>query len=298
MKRGFFLFFLLIFSSSALFADEVYPEITELYAADPQYAQLCFDIEAYYSAQASSGELPGFVFRRYTPTEGMTLIALSSLLSLPFETIASLNRLSSNIVFDGKTEILIPNRPALFLPERRKSDLELMVFEGHDWNEEQFVRVRSGELKELFFWLDGQSYGDLERSYFLGFLRFFPVPKGRITSDYGIRKDPFHGRESFHGGVDIAAPAGTDVICPQNGTVAFCGEGHPIYGTYIEIIHDNDVRTRYAHLSNIYVSENQFVAGGDIIAAVGSTGRATGPHLHFEFISDDTRKDPRLFLNF
>ena len=127
MKKRLSPLLLLIFFPAALFGNGTYPEITELYAADPQYAQLCFDIEAYYSAQAAGGELPGFVFRRYTPAEGMTLIALSSLLSLPFETIASLNRISSNIVFDGKTEILVPNRPALFLPERRKSDLELMV---------------------------------------------------------------------------------------------------------------------------------------------------------------------------
>lgn len=289
---------LLLFFSMTATAENRYPLISALYSNDIQYAQLSFDISEYYRAKANGTEIPGLVFRRYTPPAGYRLISLASLFSLPYETIASLNRFSSNIEFDGQTEILIPNLPFLFLPEFRSTDLELAVFQGHDWDEDKQVTVTNRNGKQKFFYLDEQSYTDIERSFFLGFFRFFPVPKGRISSNYGIRKDPFHGRDSFHGGVDIAAPAGTDVICPQSGTVTLCAENHPIYGTYIEIQHDGNVKTRYGHLSKVFVKEGAHVFGGDVIAAVGSTGRATGPHLHFEYLNNNQVKNPQLFLKF
>lgn len=292
----FLLFFLLL--SAAAGAENTYPTLYSLYPNDTQYAQLSLDISAYYRAKANGTEIPGLVFRRYTPPAGYRLIALASLLSLPYETIASLNRFSSNIEFDGRTEILIPNLPFLFLPEFRSSDLELAVFQGHEWVEKQQVTVAGSNGIQKFFYLDEQSYTDIERSFFLGFFRFFPVPKGRISSDFGLRKDPFHGRESFHGGVDIAAPVGTDVICPQSGTVTLCAENHPIYGTYIEIEHEGNIKTRYGHLSKVFVKEGARVFGGDVIAAVGSTGRSTGPHLHFEYLNNDQIKNPQLFLKF
>lgn len=287
-----------VFAALPVTAATDYPRIENLYASDTQYAQLAYDIAEYYQAKANGGEIPGLVFRRYTPPAGYRLIPLASLLSLPYETLASLNRLSSNVLFDGKTEILVPNLPFLFLPEYRSSDLELAVFQGHEWKEENRITVSHHHGTQTFFYLDEQRYSDIERSFFLGFFRFFPVPKGRISSEYGIRKDPFHGRESFHGGVDIAAPAGTDVICPQSGTVTLCETGHPLYGTYIEIEHEGNIKTRYGHLSKSYVKEGERVFGGDVIAAVGATGRATGPHLHFEYLNNNEIRNPQLFLKF
>lgn len=299
MKRGGGLVCLLLFFlSTTAAADEGYPLIAALYPNDLQYAQLSFDIGEYYRAKANGSPMPGLVFRRFKPRAGQRLIALASLLSLPYETLSSLNRLAYNAEFDGQTEILIPNLPFLFLPEQRFSDLELALFQGHDWKDESFVVINTENGKQKFYYLDEQKFTDIERSYFLGFFRFFPVPKGRISSQFGVRKDPFHGRESFHGGVDIAAPLGTDVICPQGGVVTLCVSGHPIYGTYLEIQHEGYIKTRYGHLSQIYVKEGHRVAGGEVIAAVGSTGRSTGPHLHFEYLSNDQLKNPKLFLKF
>ena len=295
-KALFFPLFLLL--SAAAGAGNRYPVIHSLYSSDIQYAQLSLDISEYYRAKAGGSEIPGLVFRRYTPPAGYRLIALASLLSLPYETLASLNRFSSNVEFDGRTEILVPNLPFLFLPEFRSTDLELAVSQGHDWDTKKQITVTGRNGRQTFFYLDGQNYTDIERSFFLGFFRFFPVPKGRISSDFGLRKDPFHGRESFHGGVDIAAPVGTDVICPQSGTVTLCAEEHPIYGTYMEIQHEGNIKTRYGHLSKIYVKEGARVFGGDVIAAVGSTGRSTGPHLHFEYLNNNQIKNPQLFLKF
>ncbi|AFY74602.1 metalloendopeptidase-like membrane protein [Synechococcus sp. PCC 7502] len=105
----------------------------------------------------------------------------------------------------------------------------------------------------------------------------YPVP---VTSGYGWRNNPVTGQWSFHSGIDLGASMGTPVLAAKNGIVEFAGwEGG--YGNFIEIIH-NSFGTRYAHLSQIYVTPGQRVVRGQEIGRVGSTGRSTGPHLHFE----------------
>ena len=100
----------------------------------------------------------------------------------------------------------------------------------------------------------------------------------------------------FHKGVDIAAPMGTDVYCAAQGKVIFAGQKSG-YGNCVIIEHGNGLATLYGHLSKILVDANQQVKIGDVIAKVGSTGRSTGPHLHYEVRKNNTPVNPKLFLN-
>jgi murein DD-endopeptidase MepM/ murein hydrolase activator NlpD len=111
----------------------------------------------------------------------------------------------------------------------------------------------------------------------------YPLPyRVPVTSGYGWRNNPVTGQYSFHSGIDLGASMGTPVLAAKTGKVEFAGwEGG--YGNFIEIIH-NSIGTRYAHLSEIYVAPGQHVLRGQQIGRVGSTGRSTGPHLHFEVI--------------
>ena len=103
----------------------------------------------------------------------------------------------------------------------------------------------------------------------------------QISSNYGMRKDPFAGKMRFHKGVDIAAPAGTPVVAALPGKVISAGnEGG--YGKTVLVEHDNGLRTRYGHLASINVRVGDKVTSEDMLGTVGSTGRATGAHLHFE----------------
>ena len=102
-----------------------------------------------------------------------------------------------------------------------------------------------------------------------------------ISSNYGMRKDPFTGKMRFHKGVDIAAPAGTPVVAALPGKVISAGhEGG--YGKTVLVEHDNGLRTRYGHLASINVRVGDSVTSEDTLGTVGSTGRSTGAHLHFE----------------
>lgn len=114
--------------------------------------------------------------------------------------------------------------------------------------------------------------------------------KGRITSAWGPR-----GKE-FHHGLDIGAKAGTPIKAAQAGTVRFAGYKNRIYGNAVEIVHDNGLVTVYAHNSKNLVKKGQRVAAGEIIAQVGSTGRTTGPHLHFEVRINNKAVDPMPYL--
>ncbi len=125
----------------------------------------------------------------------------------------------------------------------------------------------------------------------------FPV-RGTVTDRFGFRGNPFgFGITEFHKGLDIGAPHGTPVIAAAKGVVAFADwEGG--YGNVVMIEHDRaKVMTRYAHLSQFAVVANQPVAAGTVIGYVGSTGRSTGPHLHFEVRVDGSPLDPLAFYS-
>lgn len=122
-----------------------------------------------------------------------------------------------------------------------------------------------------------------------------PVTEGYISSNFGERMDPFDGEEAFHRGVDFAADAGADVLAVATGIVTWAGP-RAGYGLLVEISHGNGYVTRYGHNSRVLVKAGDTVERGQAIAAVGSTGRSTGPHVHFEVLRHGAQVNPVGFL--
>ena len=116
-----------------------------------------------------------------------------------------------------------------------------------------------------------------------------------ISSGFGYRSDPFTGEAALHSGLDFRGPMGAPIHAAANGTVTFAGSKSG-YGNCVEISHGNGMVTRYAHMSAFRARVGQSVAAGDVIGAIGSTGRSTGPHLHFEVRINDRAVNPRPFL--
>lgn len=119
--------------------------------------------------------------------------------------------------------------------------------------------------------------------------------EGRLTSNFGERHDPFTGETKNHRGVDVAAAEGTPIVSAMPGRVVFAGERGG-YGNTVEIDHGNGVHTLYAHASELHAKEGDVVQAGTPVAEVGSTGRSTGNHLHFELRVNGQAVDPRKAL--
>ncbi|MDO6413834.1 M23 family metallopeptidase [Sphingomonas sp. BIUV-7] len=122
-----------------------------------------------------------------------------------------------------------------------------------------------------------------------------PINAATFTSGYGVRSDPFRGSAAMHAGIDLAAPQGTAVYATADGIVDKA-EWSNGYGNLVEVAHGKGVQTRFGHLSRILVHSGQLVHRGDLIALVGSTGRSTGPHLHYEVRIDGHAVNPVPFL--
>ena len=129
----------------------------------------------------------------------------------------------------------------------------------------------------------------------LGFDYCTPV-SGSISSQFGYRDHPTEGEERFHYGIDLAADSGTDILCFADGTVTAVGESSS-YGKYCMIAHENGYSTLYAHCSRVTVSSGSEVQRGDVVAEVGQTGMATGPHLHFELQRDGVYLNPIYYVS-
>jgi murein DD-endopeptidase MepM/ murein hydrolase activator NlpD len=123
-----------------------------------------------------------------------------------------------------------------------------------------------------------------------------PVESGYISSGFGSRVDPFTGSEEPHEGLDLAAAPGTPVLAAATGIVSYADHGGS-YGMLVEITHGGGYVTRYAHNASILVQPGETVRQGDTIALLGSTGRSTGPHLHFEVLRDGEPVDPLQYLS-
>jgi murein DD-endopeptidase MepM/ murein hydrolase activator NlpD len=122
-----------------------------------------------------------------------------------------------------------------------------------------------------------------------------PLKEYRITSRYGSRRDPFNGRRAMHAGIDLSAPYAAPIFATAPGTVVAAGRWGG-YGLAIEIQHGAGITTRFGHLSRLLVKEGQQVAFGEKIGRVGSSGRSTGPHLHYEIRYESKTKDPLAFI--
>lgn len=137
---------------------------------------------------------------------------------------------------------------------------------------------------------------DVERRHALASATpsIFPV-LGWLTSQYGTRRDPFNEEKSFHPGVDFSADYGTPVRATADGTVESAGQSGA-YGNMVVLDHGYGISTRYGHLSRIAVTADQHLKRGDVIGYVGSTGRSTGPHLHYEVWMNGRLTDPMELL--
>lgn len=122
-----------------------------------------------------------------------------------------------------------------------------------------------------------------------------PAGSGWVSSHYGMRTDPFTGEEAWHNGIDIAGSEGSSVLAAASGVVTYTDQSYS-YGNVIEITHDSGLVTLYAHNKELYVELGEIVRKGQEIASMGSTGRSTGPHVHFEVYKNGRSVDPASYI--
>lgn len=286
---------LVLCAAGSVLADTTYPLIKELNRSDIFFKQLTMDINHYYMDKESGSKLPTLLIYRYITTKGDSLFTISASLNISYEALVTLNRLERPEKFPPGKVLLLPNLPGIFINKNPKTDLEYII---SSWRKipkgAQQITTNYPE-ESSFYFLPGKKFNNVERSFFLGVMFRFPVPKGVITSYFGPRKSPFTGKNEFHEGVDIAAPGGTKVLSARGGRIEDTGQ-NAICGNYILILHDSGFETKYCHLKKIFVTLHQKVRSGMIIGEVGTTGMSTGPHLHFEIRERGKPQDPLLMM--
>ncbi|MDX1552752.1 MAG: peptidoglycan DD-metalloendopeptidase family protein [Marinobacter sp.] len=122
-----------------------------------------------------------------------------------------------------------------------------------------------------------------------------PITWGWLSSKYGYRSDPFTGKRTWHAGVDLAGKEGSDIISVAGGVVTYADERYG-YGNLVEVDHGDGLLTRYAHAKTIKVKVGDVVQKGQVLALMGSTGRSTGPHVHFEVIRNGKSENPETYI--
>ena len=238
----------------------------------------------------------------YTLREGDDLLGIAARCSIPYGTLASLNRIShAEDMATGKV-ILLPTIPGIFIPEKPAADLERLLFAARTdsaASDDRLLGVtvsipRNGKT-ERFRFIPGDDLSPTERIFFLNRGFHSPLRNFQVSSSYGTRVNPITGKVSKHGGVDLAAPEGSAVYAVRNGTVTAVGED-PVLGNYIIISHENNWVSLYGHLSSIDTVLHAEVQSTSLIGKVGSTGQSTGPHLHFELKQNGQSRDPARLL--
>jgi len=189
--------------------------------------------------------------------------------------------------FEGAMEGEYPVAPASRLPQVKPDAPEKervsLLRQGAEYLG-VVAESQNATLEELVVALEGK------RRHLASSPSIWPT-KGWLTSRYGNRISPFTGRTQFHAGLDIAGAPGTDIIAPAEGEVVFAGKRGPL-GNSVIIDHGYGVRTQYGHTSEVFVKKGEHVKRGDTIAALGNTGRSTGPHLHYVVEVNGKTRDP------
>jgi murein DD-endopeptidase MepM/ murein hydrolase activator NlpD len=239
------------------------------------------------------------LYSTYTVSQGDTIGEIARDFGLNPDTLISLNSIKNTRLLRIGQVLRIPNQDGILYTVKDGDSLE-SIAEKYQTdtaalqtvNELFAARVNAGS--GIFIpgarleWLDLQEIN--------GDLFIWPV-RGYITSRYGYRSDPFNGRiRQFHTGLDIGSPMGTSIQAAMAGRVSAVGSDD-ILGNYVVLTHHSGYRTLYAHMSAVSVRTGAYVKTGERIGAVGSTGRSTGPHLHFTVYKNGVTMNPLSLMN-
>ena len=299
-----FLFFSVSFFSNAKDIKN-YPVIERLDTRDPVYKQLISEVQSnrrrvhtLEKSRSDSIELiaESLTVYQYTPKNGEDILFLAARINIPYATLASFNRLNRSSALETGKPLLLPTSPGIFVSDAPQSDLEqLLASSRFPALESEYAEINT-MAGAVFYYFPGSEFNSTERAFFLNADYFrFPLSSFRITSSFGVRKNPVTGNIRIHEGIDLAAPAGTEVYAVRNGVVTETGYD-PVYGNFVIIKHDNNWASLYGHLQRIGISLKSSVKAGTIIGWVGSTGQSTGPHIHFELRQNGRARDPDKLL--
>ncbi|MDR2634191.1 MAG: M23 family metallopeptidase [Treponema sp.] len=280
-----------------------FPEISRLDSRDPWFKQYLADVE--FARQRifnleRTGEHPRVIAEAltvyaYTPKKTDDLLSLAARCTISYASLVTLNRIAHPDSLEHRGPLLLPSAPGLFIPDPPISDLEQLLASTR-LNEPGIpITLNRKEGKAHFRFIPGADFNPTERTFFLHSGFRYPLRNYRLTSPFGMRVNPVTGVLRNHNGLDLAAPAGTEVYAAREGVVTEIGEDR-IYGKYIIIRHGNNWVSLYGHLSKIDTVLRKQVESGSLIGRVGSTGQSTGPHLHFELRQNGKAQDPDKYL--
>ncbi|MCL2761622.1 MAG: M23 family metallopeptidase [Treponema sp.] len=304
--KGFTLAFFLLLICHGGYADDLvggaFPLIRRLDSRDEAFRQFIADVESnrrrVFNLNRNRSEdvqaVAGFLtVYQYVPREEDDLFSLAARCNIPYSTLVSLNRLSHpSMVVTGRP-LLLPSVPGIFVAEKPQSDLEHLLALGHSsQSDSESVKLTIGGV---FHFFPGRELGHTERAFFLNRGFVFPLRNYRLTSGFGMRRNPISGTMRFHEGLDLAAPLGSEVYAVRDGIVTEVGND-PVLGNYIVIKHSEGWASLYGHLQRAGVALQSSVKSGTLIGWVGSTGQSTGPHLHFELRQNGKARDPDKYL--
>ncbi|EKO86362.1 peptidase, M23 family [Leptospira interrogans serovar Grippotyphosa str. 2006006986] len=235
-------------------------------------------------------ELTSLEFYRYVVKKEDNFFKIMARTGMDIDTISSVNSLASPYDIYPGMELLIPNMRGVYDSDERENSFLIRKKLSKKYKlAEKFISF--DEDKKLWF-IPGKGLPKEERSFFYGVAFYRPLgSEGIISSRFGKRKDPFTRKETFHGGLDMAAEEGTPVYASADGEVYFSDKKGG-YGNLIILGHKLGYETLYGHLSSISVRPGEKVHKGQKIGEVGQTGRATGNHLHFEVRRFNQRQKP------
>lgn len=277
-----FLFLLLTVLSSSLFKS------SDTLLHNRTFNDIKRDIDLNQNNEYGSGGISStdiisspVTYFEYTIRKGESIHSLAKKFNIDAVTIIKQNNIAIPSKISYGTKILIPNQDGVREKITSRNTLDI-VAKKYSIDKNEILRVNNlkdtDEINEVF--IPGMHFDSLTKSLILG--EFFRRPAyGRFTSGYGYRKDPFTGRRGFHHGVDIANRRGGYIYAAGPGKVVYVGYSW-LYGNLVKIQHTSGYTTYYGHLSKTFVKSYQWVRAGQVIGSMGSTGRSTGVHLHYE----------------
>ena len=269
-------------------------ELSRLDRSDPIYLQHQRLVAEYHRHAAQDLPLPPLVLFQYRPGDEEDLFGIAARLMIPYDTLASLNRLEYPGI--SGAPLLVPSQPGLFAYRDPSTRLERLVGERIAGDVgTQSLTIPFGGRSTRVEYLAGHDFLPAERDIFLRIRFSNPLPGAVLSSSYGHRNHPVTGVWSFHHGIDLAAHYGTPVRAAAAGLVTAI-ERDSWLGLSVTIAHREHYETVYAHLQEVVVEIGQNVTDDGIIGYVGSSGLSTGPHLHFEIRYRGESRNPGHYI--